>query len=1378
MISLHSRSHVASARGARAFSIVLLVLFLALPVSASTRADATRAVPEALPLIFELNAGQTSSEVKFMSRGAGHTLFLTSTEMVLGFATSPSQKKAGVLRMSLPGANVQPRITGLEELPGKVNYFIGDDPAQWRTNVPTYAKVRYESVYPGIDLVYYGNQRQFEYDFVVAPGADPRAITLAFEVPDNLAVDPQGDLVFNVADGELRLRKPLVYQEVHGSRQLVAASYVLRSKDRIGVQVAAYDRARPLIIDPVLVYSTYLGGSGADLARGIAADKVTAGIVYVTGDTISTDFPTKTPYQSTIGKSTTTDCFITKIDTRNNGASSLVYSTYLGGSGNDQCFGIAVDGSGSAYVTGQTSSTNFPGSALSKSKGSVDVFVVKLNPTGSSISPALGGYSVFLGGSSADAGFAIAVDSANQAYVTGKTTSKDFPVVGGFQAAPGVLGGDPLGDAFITKLNAAGTAIVYSTYLGGSGADQGQGIAVDRAGVAYVTGNTASPFPSFLTKNAFQLTPGGGGDAFVAKVDTTKSGLASLLYSSYLGGAGADYGWGIATDGISAYVTGQTASSNLFLILAPPLYFDNQLSGPSDAFVARIDTNSSGQASVAFLTYLGGSGDDVGTAIAVDAVGDAYVTGQTGGFPQGSGFPTSNAFQQMYGGGSGDAFVVRLNTFASGPAALVYGSYLGGSGADQGLGIALDPSPSGDGYVAGSTSSTSAPLPNRPFPTTPGGFQTTYGGGTTDAFVARISDIAKTADLSITKTGPSSGQVGAGDQFTYTLSVKNAGPNAASNVTVSDTLPTGVALVSATSGSDASGSSWTCSAPPATTVTCTFASLAAPPGGNPGQVSAPDITITVTAPAEGGQTLSNKASVSSDTPLLHPANSLSNEVKTSVLPRADLSIAKTVSAPAVNGGAPFTYKLTVKNAGPSTASTVTVSDTLPGGVTLLSAGGSGWSCGGNPTVNCTLASLPVGTAADIVLSVTAASAGGTIFNKASVSSDTTPDPNSSNNSATAQIVVNERVNEGATLIFQVSAKDASGNPLTYSASNLPQGATFDPATLTFTWTPNSAQGGTNPYLVYFTASNGQSTTTTPVAITVADTIGDRDGDGVPDSSDNCPDIYNPDQVDVCHNSPEPVIASSALSQTTSTGGALNLTFTASFNGGTDPNGTYFVPVNLFNTICRVTDGGGHPVPVGAVAEGPPITLSPSPAGVLLRVPQGATLDSQTTFDLKLLYPGLVPGTYTVACDYVNFAHIPNPAADDPKIWKGTASAQAQTVVVGLYTFSGFASPADHQPFNQGRTVPVKFSLRDSAGAFVSTAVAQLFVQKLDSQGNKVGNLIPATSTNSPDNKFRYDFLNNQYIYNMSTDTLTVGQWQLVVKLDNGTTETIVIVITT
>ena len=402
-----------------------------------------------------------------------------------------------------------------------------------------------------------------------------------------------------------------------------------------------------------------------------------------------------------------------------------------------------------------------------------------------------------------EGGYGIAVDSLGQAYVTGQTTSTNFPVVGGFQTTLG----NASGDAFITKINAAGNALVYSTYLGGNGTDQGQGIAADpmHPGIVYVTGNTISS--NLRTKNGFQSS----GNVFVAKIDTTFTGEASLLYSTYLGGSGGDSGLGIAADGASAYVTGRTAGFD-----APPPSYGTLVSG-LNIFVARIDTSTSspvGLASVAFLAYLGGGS---GNAIAVDTIGDAYVTGLTfGGFPV-----TPDAFQQGPGG-NGDAFVVRLNTDVSGSSALVFGSYLGGSsGVDQGLGIALDPS--GDGYVTGSTSSGGSTSPTK-FPTTSGGFQT-ENGGTTDAFVARISDIAKTADLSITKTGPGGqvGQVGAGDQFTYTLSVKNAGPNAASKVTVSDTLPAGVTLVSA------SGSSWSCSPPPTTTVTCTLASLAAPP---------------------------------------------------------------------------------------------------------------------------------------------------------------------------------------------------------------------------------------------------------------------------------------------------------------------------------------------------------------------------------------------------------------------------------------------------------------------------------------------------------------------------------------------------------------------
>jgi len=1472
MISLYSRSDAVGARGTRVFSIVLL-LFLVLPVSASTRADATRPLPEALPLIFELNAGQTSSDVKFLSRGAGYTLFLTPAEMVLGFATPPSQKKAAVLRMQLPGANPQPRIAGIEELPGKVNYFIGDDPAQWRTNLPTYAKVKYESIYPGVDLIYYGNQRQFEYDFVVAPGADPGVITLAFEGPETLALDPQGHLVFQVGDGELRLQKPLVYQEIAGSRKMVAANYILRSQNRVGVQVAAYDRTRPLVIDPILVYSTYLGGNGAEVARGVAADPTTPGIVYVAGETTSANFPTTTTsFQPSFGKGT--DCFVASFNTNQGGPASRIYSTYLGGSGTDQCYGIAVDASHNAYVVGRTTSTNFPLATKlnGNNRGGSDAIVVKLNAAGSALL-----YSVYLGGSADEWGFGIAVDSLGQAYVTGRTTSTNFPVVGGFQT----ILGDPSGDAFITKINAAGNAFLYSTYLGGNGLDQGQGIAADplQPGIVYVTGDTSST--NFANTNGFQLTAGGNGDAFVAKVNTTATGSASLLYSTYLGGSGADHGFGITTDGVSAYVTGQTASANLYSILAPPKAFDTQLSGPSDAFVVRIDTVS-GQASVAFFTYLGGGSDDSGNAIAVDAIGDVYVTGQTlGGFPV-----TPDAFQPALGG-NGDAFVARLNTFADGQGALVFASYLGGSGIDQGNGIALDSS--GNGYVTGTTSSA-------PFPTTPGGFQTTYGGAT-DAFVARIIDLAKTADLSITKTGPAS--VNASSTFIYTLSVSNAGPNPASAVSVKDILPGSVTFVSA------SGTGWSCSG--TATVTCTMASLAVgstadititvrapsapatfsnsasvssatpeldlannisgtiqttvmpvvpPPQADlsitkaaPTSVNAsstfaytlninnagPDtastvsvsdtlpagvtfvsasgtgwscsgtatvtcttaslaasttstITISVTAPAQGA-TLSNSASVSATTGDPNTSNNTSAPVQTTVASQADLSITKTgpASADALNT---ISYTLKVNNAGPSTASAVTVTDTLPAGATQVSASGSGWSCSGTSTVTCTLASLAVGAAPDIVVTATAPAAGGTISNQASVSS-ATGDTNAANNtSATVQTVVNGppvftgatsyQVNEGSPLTFQVSATDPGGKPLTFSASSLPTGASFNTATQTFAWTPNSTQGGPNPYLVYFTTSDGQFFTTTPVSITVNDTIVDSDGDGVPDAVDNCPSVYNPDQAKdplnpnvglVCSKSPNAVTAYTAIPGSTAVAGPLLVSFTVTFDGGT--NGTYVLPANLFNSICRVTNNAtGQQLDQGGVPEGPPINLSVN--GDLVFIPAGSTQQFTTTFDLRLFYPNIVAGSYTVNCDHVNFAHIPLPATDDPAIWHGTVGAPAQMVSSNAFSFS---SPVDHQPFNVGRTVPVKFSLQDSTGKSISTCICTLTVQQLDNNGNLIGSPIPAIPNSGSGNVAQYDPKAKQYQYNMSTDSLGLGPWLLQVHLSvDNTTRVIAIVI--
>src|SRR5438876_4733365 len=430
-----------------------------------------------LPLYFEANRGQTDRQVKFLSRSAHHTLFLTQDEAVfvmhkvkaevkdkglspvtrhLPRLTRHASRGYGqtVLRMKFVGANPKTRVKGQKELPGKANYFIGNDPKKWRTNVPTYAKVQYRDLYPGINLVYYDNRRRMEFDFLLAPGANPNLIRLEVKGADRLDVDARGDLVLHARGGQLRLQKPAVYQEVKGIRQEVSGRYVLTDSYQIGFQLGAYDATRPVIIDPVLFYSTYLGGGGDDVGNSIAVDE--SGDAYVTGQIDSTNFPT-TPgaFQATsMGGG---DAFVPK---HNATGSGRVYSTYLGGSNFDAGRGIAVDASGNAYVTGGTASTDFPttpGAFQTTPSGGGDAFVTKLNSTGSLLL-----YSTYLHGAD---GESIAVDAAGNAYVTGDADSTNFPTTtGAFQTASGGAL-----DAFVTKLNQTGTALVYSTYLGGSG---------------------------------------------------------------------------------------------------------------------------------------------------------------------------------------------------------------------------------------------------------------------------------------------------------------------------------------------------------------------------------------------------------------------------------------------------------------------------------------------------------------------------------------------------------------------------------------------------------------------------------------------------------------------------------------------------------------------------------------------------------------------------------------------------------------------------------------------------------------------------------------------------------------------------------------------
>ena len=611
-----------------------------------------------LPLVFEANQGQpdeSDADGTFLARGRGYTLFLQSDEAVLALerparrderqgvaaaaliASDPTGNEA-VVRMRLVGAASDANVAELDGLPGTVNYFIGSDPTGWRTAVPTYSKVRYGQVYPGVDLVYYGNQGQLEYDFVVAPGADPDQIVLEFEGVETLDVDASGDLVLHTAGGELRQRRPAIYQNTRSGRQEIAGGYVLTNDGRVGFQVTSYDRSRSLVIDPILVYSDFFGA------------------------------------------------------------------------GTGRANGIAVDALGNAYVTGSTRSDVFPiaGNVLQPTfGGDRDVFVSKISPDGSTRL-----YSTYLGGSKDDVGLDIAIDAAGNAYVVGTTTSADLPMPGTPSPLQAELNGD--GDAFVAKLSADGSALVYSTFLGGGGLEEGNGIAVDPSGNAYVTGRTHRPgdlsndFPT--TSGVVQPNRAGFRDAFVTKLSADGS---SLAYSTFLGGGGHELGFGIAVDGSgSAYVTGITKftdSANNPSTQSPfPTHNPFQrnhggLTGTEDAFVTKI--NSDGSALV-YSTFLGGSDRDNARGITVDGSGHAYVTG----FTHSLNFPVSSPLQPSFIDpldiNGFDAFVTKFSPDGSG---LVYSTFLGGDGLDQGIDVAVR---SGVAYVGGVTRSTD-------FPTTP-----------------------------------------------------------------------------------------------------------------------------------------------------------------------------------------------------------------------------------------------------------------------------------------------------------------------------------------------------------------------------------------------------------------------------------------------------------------------------------------------------------------------------------------------------------------------------------------------------------------------------------------------------------------------------------
>ncbi|UCH51825.1 MAG: SBBP repeat-containing protein [Chloroflexota bacterium] len=632
-------------------SVVLLILILMVvyPLSdlmprnrsIATAALATKEnIQEAygkLPLLFIQNQGQLDESVEYYVKSPSQTLYFTKESIVFDLtpnnqaaasATADSQADRLVFSLDFLGASSNPSIEGTDKDGAVVNYFIGNDPEKWHTDIPTYKEVVYHDIYPSVDLRLFGKGNVLEYDFVVRPGASPDDIALAYNGIDSLRIE-NGELVAATAFGDIEQYMPYIYQQIGGEKVQVDGGFRLGGSDTYGFYVADYDNCYPLVIDPTLAYSTFLGGSGFDHGQGIAVDS--SGGAYVAGRTTSGNFPTRNPYQVTKGGDY--DVFVAKLSAVGN---SLIYSTYLGGSQNDYCRGIAVDSAGDAYVVGFTTSTDFPTRDPYQGTyaGRDDAFVARLSADGNALV-----YSTYLGGSEYDRVEGIAVDSTSSAYITGWTFSTNFPTQNPYQ---GIKGGDY--DAFVTKLSAAGNSLIYSTYLGGSGFDQGNGIAVDASGGAYVTGLTSSL--NFPTRDPYQGKNDLSLDVFVARLSAAGN---SLVYSTYLGGNDGDQGNGIAVDSTgSAYVIGETYSNN-FPIENP---YQGTRAGLSDAFVTKLSPAGN---SLIYSTYLGGSGFDDGCGIAIDASSCAYVTGLTSSLN----FPTRNPYQET-NAGSYDVFVSKI----------------------------------------------------------------------------------------------------------------------------------------------------------------------------------------------------------------------------------------------------------------------------------------------------------------------------------------------------------------------------------------------------------------------------------------------------------------------------------------------------------------------------------------------------------------------------------------------------------------------------------------------------------------------------------------------------------------------------------------------
>ncbi len=603
-------------------------IFSSVSDSASSKSPAQgtlESMLDKLPVFFEANRGQLPPGIRYQSVHSTARVSFGDRQVVLSLPPGNS------LRIDLIGSDEKVRPKAENKIAGKKNYFLGNDPLKWLTDIPLYERIRYARIYPGIDLLYYGRQRRLEYDFVVTPGADPRQIQIAFQGTMGMRLDDRGDLILEWLGGEVRFQRPSIYQIASSGRREIPGGFRIRKGNRVVFDIGPYDVNQPLIIDPILSYSSYLGTTGTDAGHAVAVDRT--GNIYLTGAIGSSTFATTNP---AIGSANPFCLFVAKF---NPAGSALIYSTLIGGSSTDVGNAIAVDAGGYAYVAGQTKSSNFP--TVNPIQGSFgggesDAFVLRLNPAGNALS-----YSTYLGGSGSEGEInviatvprmGIALHESGFTFVTGETDSGNFPCVGGYQTIH--RGGT---DAFVAKINPAGNALVYSTLLGGSSSEAGRAIAVDSTMHALITGATTSY--DFPLQNPLRPTLQGS-EAFVSCLNSAGN---SLSYSTFLGGSGDEEGYGIFTDNSdSAYIVGKTTSSDFPVSGA----FQTSLRGSTDAFLTKI---SPAGTAIVYSTYYGGSGNETGTGIRVDPSGNAYLTGIT----HSEDLPLSNPFQANLGGSKG-----------------------------------------------------------------------------------------------------------------------------------------------------------------------------------------------------------------------------------------------------------------------------------------------------------------------------------------------------------------------------------------------------------------------------------------------------------------------------------------------------------------------------------------------------------------------------------------------------------------------------------------------------------------------------------------------------------------------------------------------------